>query len=368
MPAHHIVFISDQLVPSWLPAVVPGLGATHLHAIVTDKMECRNAILQNAWQKMGVYRAYHLASIEQEAIYSVLDAIYKECGHDLLLNLTGGNKLMTLAAHEWASAYEVPTVYVDTQARRLVWPGSQKWRTEPLPDLLDVKSLLALHGYEMLAYNRAEIPSSLRNAHARIIDVLGQKGGMAAMGCLNGHAERTDKNHVVPKDASFPLFDELLAICADADKLVVDGGMLKFVDEDARKWCNGGWLEEYVASVLWNLHAEKKIRSWASCVQVRNTDGPNELDALFTVGNRLYTIECKTSRMTREQSQGAVTTMLYKAEVLQERLGGIFASSMICSAEALRDADARRAKGYHICTVCGSNLKNLKKELLQWSQ
>ena len=147
-------------------------------------------------------------------------------------------------------------------------------------------------------------------------------------------------------------------------------GYLHFPSEAARSWCNGLWFEEYVRMTLYRMQAHKQIRFWASSVQVSKEQVPNELDALFSVRNRLFTIECKTAAMQEKNAghdNGSVSSMLYKADSLHDRLGGVFARAMLCSVLPPGKHELARAKDLNIRIVYGKDLLRLDEMLLSWA-
>lgn len=367
---HHIIFVSAQNAPAYLPAVLHGSKLPCLHAIVSDAMLDKSAMLANAWKKRnGKYCQYRLQQIEQEQIFEVLDKILAECGEDdLALNITGGNKLMALAAHDWAYACEIPIFYVDTAQDRIVCPGKRCWQYEALPDILDIDAILPLYGYEIEKRNADSLNREQREAVTGLLDIVCARGGLRAMAALNSRAVSARDARCCRYESS-PALDKLLAICQKAGKLSLTDGVIHFADEDARKWCNGAWLEDYIRMTLYQLAHEGKIKSWASSAQVRKFGVLNELDAIFSARNRLYAIECNTSRMDGapgETDAGKAASTLYKIDSLQDRLGGILASAMVCSINQLPERDRERASSMRVQTVCGADLKNIKERIIRW--
>ena len=124
---------------------------------------------------------------------------------------------------------------------------------------------------------------------------------------------------------------------------------------------------------LYRLKAEKRLKDWATSVTVCRGGVKNEIDGLFAVRNRLFTIECKTSAMRSnavQQTEKALaektTGVLYKADSLHDRLGGIFARAMLCSIRPLTDVDRERAKQLGIRVVCGRELQLLPDKISKW--
>lgn len=157
-----------------------------------------------------------------------------------------------------------------------------------------------------------------------------------------------------------PLLREILEICGQAGKLSYNGNIIAFTDEKARQWCNGIWLEEYVQSVLTRLKAENRIHSWAPARKTASQAGGNEIDALFTINNRLYVIECKSSYLDSK--------ILYKLDSVGGRLGGILTRSMLCSIDQFSVDNFRRSNFYDIKFAGGARLKLLRDQILEWIQ
>lgn len=151
---------------------------------------------------------------------------------------------------------------------------------------------------------------------------------------------------------------DLLENCKKCGLLNYDSSKIQFVNEQARKWWHGFWLEEYVRFRLASLRSERLISTWSDSVITKGKNSTNELDALFTVNNRLYFIECKTGKLDANP--------VYKAFSLRENLGGSFAQFMICSIDSLPGRDKSRARDYGIETVTGSQLGDLRKLIIKW--
>lgn len=60
--------------------------------------------------------------------------------------------------------------------------------------------------------------------------------------------------------------------------------------------------------------------------------------------------------------------MLYKADSLHDRLGGIFAGTMVCSVSPLDAKHLERARGMDVHLVCGGALLSLPEKLIAWSR
>ena len=73
-----------------------------------------------------------------------------------------------------------------------------------------------------------------------------------------------------------------------------------------------------------------------------------------------------TDRKTDEDRK-KVSSMLYKADSLQDRLGGVFAQSMICSVLPLESREQKRARDIGIRVASGRELLQLDEVFTRWA-
>lgn len=362
---HHLCFISDQNVAELLGALMYEPGSVQIHALATPRMAEKAETFKKTCRRNGIACSiYPLSKAGIEEIGRLLDAIYKaRPGGDWAVNITGGTKLMTLAAFDWATRNNIAAFYIDTASRVINFHQAGLWRKLRLPDVLKFDALLNLYGYE-IEMGGAAHPISGQESAVGLIDLGSHALGLAAIHYLNDRAIAASATTglTTPYEPA-PHLAKLLAICNAAGKLNYTKSYITFPNNDCRKWCNGIWLEEYVQTVLALLQAEGRITSWASNVKIIGAGYYNELDAIFTVNNRLHVIECKTSRLA---SKGGATSILYKSDSLNDRIGGSFTRSLLCALDPLSEAEEQRAKNMGIKAVIGAELKNLKEILTEW--
>lgn len=364
-PLHHICFVSDHNVAELLGALLPGPGRVQVHAIATPAMQPKAAHLASACRRHGIKCELHsLPAIAIPEIENLLDEIWYAASYAAwAVNITGGKKLMSLAAWAWAMRNRIPAFYVDTAAGQIQVFDNSAWRSEPLPDLLKFETLLTLYGYEIAARVSNPVDQDTRSALLKINDFFLDQTGSRAIHALNDRASRASERDLAVVWRPDESLARLLAICKQAGKLDYTDDRIIFRDEGARDWCMGGWLEEYVQSVLARLENEGQLTSWACRVEINGQGGPNELDAVFTAKNRLHVIECKTEKLQKNER---VTPILYKADSIKGRMGGLHAKFMLCAIDSLAPWEAKRAANLGIRTVVGPGLRDLRKILLEW--
>jgi hypothetical protein len=103
-------------------------------------------------------------------------------------------------------------------------------------------------------------------------------------------------------------------------------------------YLTGGWFEEYV----YNLVLKKvKPQDITLGLKIDTKDG-NDLDVVFTKGNKLYVIECKTGFA----KEVMLKEIVYKASAIVSMLRGISVNSYIFT---MQDAANNRDKYAGIC-------------------
>ena len=339
---NHICLVSEQTLPNYLGAIVPDAFPKKIHLIVTERMKERANILEKALRSRGYdVKQYPLSTPQPEAVQNVLDAILEKNGPEIAINVTGGTKIMALAAVDWAAIQDKPPFlfYVDTDNKTILQIGG-KMEQFDLPISLKIKELLKA-GTGAVISTGGE--SALSAQQRDLLDHLAQTflKNKTALELFNKCAKEAEKSlytHMPYGDVSE--FNEALAIAQRAGKLRITSGIISYTSEDARFWCNGGWLEEFVSSKLYRMKGLGIIDDWASNIEIfkeqkisiknsPNSQQPqNELDAAFTAANRLFVIECKTANLAKVNG---FSTASYKIDSLRKNLGGALSSGMIIS-------------------------------------
>ena len=196
-----------------------------------------------------------------------------------------------------------------------------------------------------------------------------------ALGQLNRLASDAEQNKTL--SVSLALLEKqdshletLLKQC-DASgilKHLKGNNQIRFVDDKARFFANGGWLEEYINGRLNELKGEGILQDSSHLnLKIASSRSSNEIDVAFMARNRLHLIECKTRRLTGAYAGSAGTESLYKLDSISE-FGGIGTRSMLVSYRSLGAADKQRAADLHIKVVEAVQLQDIKATLKAWIQ
>ena len=379
---HHICLVSEQTLPNYLGAIVPGAFPETLHLVVTSRMKERADILEKALQHRGyVVERYPLAATQPNEMMEVMESIYAKTGPDVAINVTGGTKIMALAAVDWAGIQdEHPFLfYVDTDNKKILQIGGRQEQFD-MTTALKLKELLkAGAGVDINAPDGINLSSAERD----ILDRLAQTflKNKNALGLFNKCAKEAE--HTLYADmpyAKLSEFKSAIAIAQEAGKLHTTSNKINYESEKARFWCNGGWLEEFVKARLYRMKSLGLIDDWACNVKIFNEqktaekniryapdrqNEQNELDAAFTAANRFFVIECKTANLAKRDGFSQAS---YKLDTLRRSLGGVLSRGMIISVFDPRPVDIRRCKDLRIELLYGADALKLEEKLKTWIQ
>lgn len=369
----HLLLVSAQAAPNLLPALDPELKPRTAVLLVTAKMNERADALEAVLKQAGI--ATSRIDLPNEHDFDAMESSLLALagnheGNEVALNVTGGTKLMALAAQSVAQAWNWPVFYVDVDTDEVVWLGKDAPPKHKLTERLRLRHYLMGYGFELRHGIERPQPSP---RHDDLVEtLLVQIGSLEhPLSQLNWLAQTAEDR----KDLAVEMtaqqqdsrgLDALLRNFETARVLRVAGAIIHFADEAQRGFAKGGWLEHHVFRTVTRVTGALNIRDKAANLKVTDTNlVENELDVAFMARNRLFVIECKTARMDKPEAPKANDTIFKLAEVCK-RAGGLGTRGMLASYRPLRDAEKRLARALNIELVCGAELTRLEEKLKSW--
>lgn len=366
----HVCLVSAQAAPNLLPVLDPELRPEEVVLLVSEKMNKVANALYAVLSELGVKAEIvplsdeHSDHVIEETLLQIAS---KRDRQEILLNLTGGTKLMALVAQTVAQAANWRSFYVDVDTDAIVWldrtPGKK------LAEQLRLRHYLKSYGFELLdSPVRPQITRDQRDLMQTLITQIGSlEKPLTQLNWLTQQAE--DKKQLkITMDAQQTndySLGALLRHFAEADLLQVNGNTISYADETARNFVKGGWLELYTYSCVVDVTGETGIRDKAANLTVIGDGVKNEMDIAMMARNRLFVIECKTARMDRPQAPKANDT-LFKLSEICRRVGGLGTKGMLASYRPVADSERKLARALNIELVCEQNLNDLPSRIKSW--
>jgi len=372
--ATHLILVSVQAVPNITPLLDGATKPKCAILLVSPDMARRADWLESIAKTKGIKTqrwpitdAYNIEHIQSR----VLELLESQAHPDLALNATGGTKPMSIAAYEAFRAYDKPIFYVHPEHDRLIWmhPGGR-----PPHDLADrIKLNDFLHSYGATVTGQGPghgVKAELRQLTDALI---AQARALAdPLSILNAYAAKAERGltcAIHDNHQRYDKLDGLISLFAQAGQISRVGHQLRFPDEAARFYVNGGWLESHVYGLCLNLKKSHGIQDIARGLEIQRGAPEqatrNELDVAFLKANRLYLIECKT-HSAKTGDGGKNTDALYKLDSLKDLMGGLQAKAMLVSYTDLNPSDRERARDLGLAVCDGQALASLPNKLSAW--
>lgn len=369
----HVCLVSAQAAANLLPALDPQLKPDKIVLVVSSQMRKRADDLGKVLQAVGIEVTHCYLTDEHDhnsTESDLLELATQLDGAQVQLNITGGTKLMSLAAQSAATAADWQMFYVDADTDRVSWLGKDAPAPQSLGEQLRLRHYLQSYGFSLPA--APSRPQSNSRQQALTDTLLRQIGSLeqplSQLNWLSQLAEdkRSLTVAMTSQQRDSRSLEALLRNFEDAGSLKVEGENLRFASEADRDFVKGGWLELHVMQCVQQLTGECGIRDKAANLKVQDASGvENELDVAFMARNRLFVIECKTARMDKPESPKANDTLFKLAENCR-RIGGLGSRGMLTSYRGLRESEKKLAKALNIECVCGAEINRLPERMKAW--
>ena len=288
---------------------------------------------------------------------------------DFSVNLTGGTKIMSIAAYEHFMDFGCRMIYIPIPKNEFITPYPIKkiGKSEPLRLRLGIAEYLTAYGLEIINENKLQHSINAANERKDISKWMAEnyanlKTILTCLGDrLRNHRNEDSYNLTFKYDTQDSKGLELL----NKMEFHCEGEFAsKTLNKSEMQYLTGGWLEEFCFNSLNELKG-KGIDDALININIRKTKTvENEFDVMFTKDNTLHVVECKSL----DQGHDKKTDILYKISALQKDLGLRVTSFLLSTSTFLLDKKgdinqhiASRAKELNTEVIHPSDLPNFSK-------
>lgn len=376
--------VSGEQMPNLLP--IFQLGARRVVLFATPQMSHQSELLEKTLRQrlpaievvpVNLDDAYDFNAISN----TVLDELAKaetiiktnNSNGEIVLNATGGTKVMVLAAVSIFSANGNRVFYLSEATNELIFlpiVGSNEAQiTKAVSKPIRLLDYLAV--YDVTVETQKEESPALSDGLFKELILRQQKyeRGIAALNALAQAAFIGSKGKkTISTEMDTPPnsdLNKLLSYFEQEKLLKVDGKKITFTSEQARFAVNGGWFEDYTFKVVNSLRShgvhdpEKNLRI-APQGQLIGKGADYEIDSCFMHNHTIYLVECKTCLM---EDTKVTTPILNKLSAISQSLGKKVRSILISYQRVNPNAKARAANE-NIAVIDGNSICKLKIKLL----
>lgn len=357
-----VSLVSDQTIPNVeLIKEFEDENVQHLFITTAEKQEQLEWIINTTNIE---YETKEVNAFSQSDILEKLNS-YDFGSGEIILNVTGGTKLMSLVINEYFRNLGATIYYLTGHSKKYVklFPnrGNQNF---VLTKKLSLDEYLYANGFEIVKSNvayEASMASKFLDYFITGDNYQKNKQIHRALQGLRGKSkfsvEEVEGLSNLLKEINFKSEEQRLT---------------KY---DAR-YITGDWFEEYI---YYRVKNDLKLDDDEIGIgyKLTKSDVQNEIDVLFVYNHKLYIIECKTSfysyKLLEDGSEKKINLLgeiIYKSDALRSKFG-LFASTYILTLGEMRDKNGEILNNFkqHINRAELSRIKIIsKKEVLDNSK
>lgn len=323
--------VSEQTIPNFLFIKEKVMFGDELLFISSRKFEERIQWMKNA---LGYADAHYdivlLNDGEEEQWDKMIETIQKELSRNIsyVVNLTGGTKYMMLAVYQAFQGYEAEFYYIPFPKNSILKISDNN--PFILNYRINVEEYLINYG---VAFTEKTIIESAQYTDVFFNYFIKGHLNFSIINLLRSYrnTKKIDIQEVektISNNEKKPQISGLSAFLSEIEFPLKEEGKLY---SEETQYITGGWFEEYVYNKIKEKIDPQDVKLGLlirrSINQQKRSKHVNDLDVVFTYGNKLFVIECKTGI----DSQKMFNETVYKAASIKETLLGLSGNSYIFS-------------------------------------
>jgi len=351
-------------------------AALHLKAdkvILLHRKEHDVEGIKSVLNSRGIPCKSQMVSFNPEQIRTILKHVFVDNNQaTFVFNASSGYRMMVLVTLEYFTSKNLHAFVVDKFTNKLHWLHPSDKKAQSVETLMKISEYIKLTASQVLSKGQTiQEPKDRRSLTHWLIDHIDQFGSsLAAMNHIAMRADTTLRYRMDRKYKKKPHLQEILNKFEDVGILTIQNHTIVFANEDSRFYANGGWLENHVFSLLFDMkNSRKNISDLAKGMEIVRAQGKvkNEIDVICMVNNRLHLIECKTRKFTnRSDANTPGSAAIYRLDTLKESFGGNSGKAMLVSYQRLSRYTEQRAKDLGIYCCSHMQLKQLQEHLYKF--
>lgn len=318
---HQITFVGGQLLPVLVG--IKEFSPEKIHFIVSEESKSKISLIKPFLTgksfSENICNPFEFASIKL-ACEKILHKM--ENGDEVQFNLTGGTKIMVLAAQSIILERNLNGFYINQDDTLLQLPS---YSIQKLTSQISVKEFLEISGHQLRS---SKTMSDFSSDDFKSVDEIDKftKSHDKLILQINSKVRNTyDKLGKIPTAGHLEINKQAKLIWSDKNITVQLNGkeVFKIQSPNVRSlFFNASWWELIVAKEisLWSKAKELLIQ----CELPFKTDTlttKNEIDVLVNLGGKLIFIECKSGMVKQED--------INKMRIVKDTYGGIISKSLL---------------------------------------
>ena len=320
---HQITFVGGQLLPVFVG--IKEFSPNKIHFIVSEESKNKISLLKPFFTDK-VFSEKQCNPFDFTSIKTKLTDILEkiESSDEVQFNLTGGTKVMVLAAQAIMQERNIKGFYINLDNTFLQLPS---YEIKKITSEITIKEFLEMTGHKI---SHSNVLSDFSNDDFKSVSAI-ESFSLSYDKLLlqfNSKIRKTyDRLNKIPSSGQLEI-NKTCKLNWTANKITVTlqgREILKIDSPNARTlFFNSGWWELVVAKAIsqWSKAKELLIQCELPFKTDVNTT-KNEIDVLVNIGGKLIFIECKSGMVKQED--------INKMRIVKDTYGGIISKSILVS-------------------------------------
>lgn len=325
-----VSIVSDQTIPNVL-FIQENSGADFYYFISTQKMEMKNSSL-NICKAAGIEAPFFsIIEVQEDSLLDIEDTLQDNFSYEdddkILVNITGGTKIMSLGVYNFFARHGAAEIYylpIGKNEIAQTFP-LRKNKTKALGYRINLFDYLTANGVNVSSKFFSGKNSLTKNediANAIFNHFLGNhRSRILEITEMIRTSFRGKKIIPTKSELDYAAFYSSLELINYGMEFEKDDQ----ITSEETKYLTGDWFEEYVYTKVKTILNIPDDHIGIG-VQLNKDGNQNEYDIIFTLNNALYVIECKTDVSDQIEGEEArisylFTNTLYKAATLKKEFG-----------------------------------------------
>lgn len=280
------------------------------------------------------------------------------------INLTQGNTGEKDQLLNWARNNNIACYWLDHQTDTISFLEPHAAKPIAVADKLKIEDFLTLKGMRVTELERTPQQDQqwLELANKWVNNLTRYEKGFRTLNYLakTANADSHTTQALTLAQQNNKALQRIINDLHNQGLLIQEGEKLQFTSAEAKRFCNGIWLEYYAFNQISTLKKSRTdIQDIAMSVKIergdKNNPLRNEIDVIALINNRLYLVECKTGMLDPKDSQLA----LYRLDSLAEVFGPL-TQGVLLSFDSISPLIKRRANEINIQVLDNRNLVQLR--------
>ncbi len=329
-----VCLVSRQAMPNVLPVLM--MKPEIVYLLITEEEKSCGVHLKNLFESKNI-KVITREGIDAYNPQTVTDCLIEILQQNektsLAINLTGGTKVMSFAAYDFAKEKNISAFYCNTEHQQIINLLPQKHFKKITAEITITDYLLA-YGYRIVEIKNREkialynqlfdflLVNDLMNSFLRFNAVIKAK---LSISLPSFTVTSSDKNFIFHKNIN-------------SYRIEFGKGQRKSFNIEAEDYKSGDWLEYFVYYVLIQKNNYEMI-SGVKIISDENVE--NEIDAIVIKDYKLYFVSCKSGKKDNQFD-------LYQLETIRNIASGTFGKGIFVTANNNSEPFRKRARELQI--------------------